>query len=260
MPPFLRIIGSLFFLLSLLFCSCTFESRLYQPGFHVERYWSKSHPTTENNVLPLGEGSTRLENEGWRMTRQEAHAALKSEVYGTGENENSDVPTNDKELLADNNPTSALATLSNGISRSSKHLAMARSSHVHSKFSIPHSPASPDTLKKPYKPQQQYREVDPVGKVAVAVVLAGVALQKLAGILTWFEVIMPLSFGPGIFIPAFAVALVGLGLSAYSAWRVRKYPEKYKKNEWGKAALAILGWQILMSALFAWLLGGLPIG
>jgi uncharacterized membrane protein len=41
---------------------------------------------------------------------------------------------------------------------------------------------------------------------------------------------------------------------------VRKYPEKYKKNEWGKVALAILGWQILMSALFAWLLGGLPIG
>jgi hypothetical protein len=131
---------------------------------------------------------------------------------------------------------------------------------AHSPFSIPHSPASPDTLKKPFKPQQQYREVDPVGKASVIVVLAGVALQKIAGMLTWFEVVMPLTFGPGVFIPALIIAIIGLGLSAYSAYRVRKYPEKYKKNEWGKAALAILGWQILMSALFAWLLGGLPIG
>jgi uncharacterized membrane protein len=79
-------------------------------------------------------------------------------------------------------------------------------------------------------------------------------------LLTWFEVVMPLSFGPGIFIPALVLAIIGLGLSAYSAYRVRKYPEKYKKNEWGKAALSILGWQILMSVLFAWLLGGLPVG
>ncbi|MFN5621443.1 MAG: hypothetical protein ACK478_09090 [Flavobacteriales bacterium] len=122
------------------------------------------------------------------------------------------------------------------------------------------SPFSPDTLKKPFKPQPQYRQVDPVGKYAVFTVLAGVALQKIAGMLTWFEVVMPLSFGPGIFIPALIIALIGLGLSAYSAYRVRKYPEKYKKNEWGKASLAILGWQILMSALFAWLLGGLPVG
>jgi uncharacterized membrane protein len=65
---------------------------------------------------------------------------------------------------------------------------------------------------------------------------------------------MPLMMGPGIFIPALIVALIGVGLSAYSAYRVRKFPEKYKKNEWSKAALAILGWQILMSALFAWML------
>ena len=131
---------------------------------------------------------------------------------------------------------------------------------VHSSFSIPHSPASPDTLKKPYRQQPQYREVDPVGKASVVVVVAAVALQKVAALLTWFEVVMPLSFGPGIFIPALVIAIIGLGLSAYSAYRVRKNPEKYKKNEWGKASLAILGWQILMSALFAWLLGGLPIG
>jgi uncharacterized membrane protein len=65
---------------------------------------------------------------------------------------------------------------------------------------------------------------------------------------------MPLTFGPAIFIPALIVAVIGVGLSAYSAYRVRKYPEKYKKNEWGKAALAILGWQVLMTVLFAWLL------
>jgi hypothetical protein len=124
----------------------------------------------------------------------------------------------------------------------------------HSPFSILYSPASPDTLKKPFKPQQQYREVDPVGKASVIVVLAGVALQKLAGMLTWFEVVVPLTFGPAIFIPALIVAVIGVGLSAYSAYRVRKYPEKYKKNEWGKASLAILGWQILMTVLFAWLL------
>ena len=124
----------------------------------------------------------------------------------------------------------------------------------HSPFATGHSPLEADTLKKPYKPQPQYREVDPVGKYAVYTVLVGVAMQKLAGMLTWFEVAVPLSFGPAIFIPAVIVALVGLGLSAYSAYRVRKYPEKYKKSEWGKAALAILGWQVLMSALFAWLL------
>ena len=121
-------------------------------------------------------------------------------------------------------------------------------------------PLAPDTLKKPFKPQQQYREVDPVGKASVIIVLAGVALQKIAGLLTWYEVVMPLMMGPGIFIPALIVALIGVGLSAYSAYRVRKFPEKYKKNEWSKAALAILGWQILMSALFAWLLGGIPVG
>jgi len=124
----------------------------------------------------------------------------------------------------------------------------------HSPFSILHSPLAPDTLKKPFKPQQQYREVDPVGKASVIIVLAGVALQKIAGLLTWYELVMPLMMGPGIFIPALIVALIGVGLSAFSAYRVRKFPEKYKKNEWSKAALAILGWQILMSALFAWLL------
>jgi hypothetical protein len=123
-----------------------------------------------------------------------------------------------------------------------------------SPFALRPSPLEADTLKKPYKPQPQYREVDPVGKYAVYTVFVGVALQKLAGMLTWFEVAVPLSFGPAIFIPAVIVALVGVGLSAYSAYRVRKYPEKYKKSEWGKAALAILGWQVLMSALFAWLL------
>jgi hypothetical protein len=254
MPLFLRIAGSLLLVLSMFVCSCSFEKRLYQPGFQVEGYWSKSHRIAENNVLPLEKGSARVENEEWRITSREAHASLKSEVYGTGENENSDVITNERELLADNNPTSALATGSNEISRSSKHFAIARSSHVHSPFSLPHSPVSPDTLKKTFKPQPQYREVDPIGKYAVITVLAGVALQKLAGMLTWFEVAVPLSFGPAIFIPAAIIALVGVGLSVYSAYRVRKFPEKYKKNEWGKVALAILGWQVLMSVLFAWLL------
>jgi len=122
------------------------------------------------------------------------------------------------------------------------------------------SPLQADTLKKPFKSQQQYREVDPIGKYSVFTMLAAVLLQKIAGLLTWFQVIVPLSFASGVFIPAFVLAIVGLGLTCYSAYRVRKYPEKYKKNEWGKAALAILGWQILMSALFAWLLGGLPVG
>ena len=132
--------------------------------------------------------------------------------------------------------------------------------HHPSSFALRPSPFDSDTLKKPYRPQQQYREVDPVGKTSVMMVVIAVALQKVAGLLTWFEVAMPLSFGPGIFIPALVIAIIGLGLSAYSAYRVRKNPEKYKKNEWGKASLAILGWQILMSALFAWLLGGLPVG
>jgi hypothetical protein len=139
--------------------------------------------------------------------------------------------------------------------------------HQNSPFSILHSPFFPrpsplqvDTLKKPFKPQQQYREVDPIGKYSVFTMLAAVVVQKIAGLLTWYQVIVPLSFASGVFIPAFVLAIVGLGLTCYSAYRVRKYPEKYKKNEWGKAALAILGWQILMSAMFAWLLGGLPIG
>jgi hypothetical protein len=90
--------------------------------------------------------------------------------------------------------------------------------------------------------------------------LAAVGVQKVAGLLTWFQVIVPLSFASGVFIPAFILAIIGLVLTCISAFRVRKNPDKFKKNEWGKAALAILGWQILMSVLFAWLLGGLPIG
>ena len=158
------------------------------------------------------------------------------------------------EIVADNsNEFSYTPALSSCTKESISKSPTAHSPISHSSLVIRHS-LSPDTLKKPFKPQQQYREVDPVGKASVIVVLAGVALQKIVGLLTWYEVAMPLVFGPGIFIPALIIALIGVGLSAYSAHRVRKNPEKYKKNEWGKASLAILGWQILMTVLFAWLL------
>jgi len=221
-----------FIVLVLVFTSCSIERRHYLPGYHVE----------------------------WRMASGECRVA--NEVNG-GDLESEVLLTSEVEedlVVANSNEFSFTSALSTGKKESIRKYSTAHRHTSHSSLVIRHSPLSPDTLKKPFKPQQQYREIDPVGKAAVAVVLVGVALQKVAGILTWFEVIMPLSFGPGIFIPAFVIALIGVGLSAYSAWRVRKYPEKYKKNEWGKAALAILGWQILMSALFAWLLGGLPIG
>jgi hypothetical protein len=187
-------------------------------------------------------------NDEWPATSEESieESAAISQPTSSGynESENSVVATASNEI--------AFASCSKS---AAKPLAIRRSP-----LATTPSPLEADTLKKPFKPQKQYREIDPVGKYAVITVLAAVALQKIAGMLTWFEVIVPLSFGPGVFIPALVVAFVGVCLSAYSAYRVRKYPEKYRKNEWGKAALAILGWQILMSAMFAWLLGGLPIG
>jgi hypothetical protein len=217
---------------TLILTSCTLEKRLYRPGFNVE--WNRA------NIE-----SSELEESVLReQIKDQPLATIENQIIIIEE-----VETAAKDPLSYSSNTI--------VKQTSLPVNLNESLTLPERISID---TSPDTLKKPYKQQQQYREVDPVGKVAVAVVLAGVALQKIAGILTWFEVIMPLSFGPGVFIPALIVAVIGLVLSAYSAWRVRKNPEKYKKSEWGKASLAILGWQILMSALFAWLLGGLPIG
>jgi len=222
-PRIMKKILSLLLVIEIL-ASCSIERRRYLPGFHIE-----------------GRGSNNM---SWQ-----AHAS-------TPKIKASNTETPEPVISSPIAEAAPLCT-SDPSQLPQQHLAQAPP--LTSPLTTHPSPLSPDTLKKPFKPQKQYREIDPVGRASVIVVLAGVSLQKIAGILTWFEVIMPLSFGPGVFIPAFAVTLVGLIMSVYSAYRVRKYPEKYKKNEWGKAALAILGWQIIMSVLFAWLLGGLPI-
>jgi hypothetical protein len=223
----------------LLLSSCSIERRHYLPGFHVE-----GRGTSDKGLVTSDEG---------RMTNYPHGADDVSEALPNAQELDFIVSTNSSELIF----TSVDAT--------SKMEAISKSARVfreisHSSLVTSHSPLLLDTLKKPFKPQQQYREVDPAGKWSVFVVLAAVVIQKIVATLTWFEFIVPWTFGPGIFIPALIIALIGVGLQAYSAYRVRKYPDKYKKNEWGKAAIAILGWQILMSLLFAWLLGGLPIG
>ena len=223
-----------------LLSSCSIERRHYLPGFHVE--WQ------------VASGECRVANE-LHGVDFESEVKLSSEVV-----DDMVVANSNESNFPSTTYASAKETLSNAmVARrpiSQSPLATGHSPLVtrHSPLATGHSPLPLDTLKKPFKPQQQYREVDPVGKASVIVVLAGVVLQKIVGMLTWFEVVMPWMFGPGIFIPALIVALIGVGLSAYSAYRARKYPEKYKKNEWGKASLAILGWQILMTVLFAWLL------
>jgi hypothetical protein len=217
-----------------IFTSCSIERRHYLPGYHVE--WRK------------GNGEWRVTNDEWlaasEKSTEESTAISQPTSSGYIESENLIVASASNEV--------AFAPCSKSANNP---LAIRYSS-----LATRHSPLPLDTLKKPFKPQQQYREVDPIGKYSVFTMLAAVLLQKIAGLLTWFQVIVPLSFASGVFIPAFVLAIVGLGLTCYSAYRVRKYPEKYKRNEWGKAALAILGWQIVMSVLFAWLLGGLPIG
>jgi hypothetical protein len=222
-----------FLVFVLVITSCSIERRHYLPGYHVE--WRTS---SDKGLVTNDEGHVTNELHG---------VDFESEVLLTSEVVSDLVAANSNQFSF--TPARSICT-KESISKSS----IARSPISHSSFVTSHSPLPLDTLKKPFKPQPQYREVDPVGKYAVYTVFVGVALQKLAGMLTWFEVAVPLSFGPAIFIPAVIVALIGVGLSAYSAYRVRKYPEKYKKSEWGKAALAILGWQVLMSALFAWLL------
>jgi hypothetical protein len=222
------------------FTSCSIERRHYLPGYHVE--WR------------VANGECRMTNGEWRMANVSHGADVESDALLTSEAVDELVVANSNEFsFTSASSTSTKEIISNSFTARGaiRHSPLATS---HSPFATRHSPLPLDTLKKPFKPQPQYREVDPVGKYAVYTVFVGVALQKLAGMLTWFEVAVPLSFGPAIFIPAVIVALVGVGLSAYSAYRVRKYPEKYKKSEWGKAALAILGWQVLMSVLFAWLL------
>jgi hypothetical protein len=215
------------------FTSCSIERRHYLPGYHVE--WRTS---SDKGLVTNEEG----------LVTNELHGVdFESEVILTSEVVDDLVVSNSKEFSF--TPAPSICT-----KESISKFSTTRGPISHSSLVTSPSPLPLDTLKKPFKPQPQYREVDPVGKYAVYTVFVGVAMQKLAGMLTWFEVAVPLSFGPAIFIPAVIVALVGVGLSAYSAYRVRKYPEKYKKSEWGKASLAILGWQVLMSALFAWLL------
>ena len=229
-----------FLVLVLVITSCSIERRHYLPGYHVE--W-------------------RMASGEWRVANELHGVDFESEALLTSEVVSDLVAANSNEFSF--TPAPSICTKESISKSSTTHGPISHSPLAthHSPFATHHSPFalrpssfSPDTLKKPFKPQPQYREVDPVGKYAVYTVFVGVALQKLAGMLTWFEVAVPLSFGPAIFIPAVIVALVGVGLSVYSAYRVRKYPEKYKKSEWGKAALAILGWQVLMSVLFAWLL------
>jgi hypothetical protein len=215
-----------FIVLVIIFTSCSIERRHYLPGYHVEGRSTRGEVRGAKDEVH----SDRVEKDDDNLI-----AGLKDEVNG--------------EHMA-SFETAVISVPAAEEQNSSSKADALRPSH----FALRPLPLAPDTLKKPFKPQQQYREVDPVGKASVIIVLAGVALQKIAGLLTWYEVVVPLMVGPGIFIPAMIVAFIGVGLSAYSAYRVRKYPEKYKKNEWGKAALAILGWQILMTVLFAWLL------
>jgi hypothetical protein len=215
-----------FIVLVIIFTSCSIERRHYLPGYHVEGRSTRGEVRGAKDEVH----SDRVEKDDDNLI-----AGLKDEVNG--------------EHMASFETAVISVPAAEEQNSSSKADALRPSPLVLSTL-----PLEPDTLKKPFKPQQQYREVDPVGKASVIIVLAGVALQKIAGLLTWYEVVVPLMVGPGIFIPAMIVAFIGVGLSAYSAYRVRKFPEKYKKNEWGKAALAILGWQILMTVLFAWLL------
>jgi hypothetical protein len=222
-----------FILLVIIFTSCSIERRHYLPGYHIEVRSARGEVRGAKDEVH----SDKVEKYDDNLT-----AGLKDEV--NGEHKASFETAVISEPAAEEQNSSSKAD-----ALRPSHFALRTSPLVLSTL-----PLEPDTLKKPFKPQQQYREVDPVGKASVIIVLAGVALQKIAGLLTWYDVVMPLMMGPGIFIPALIVALIGVGLSAYSAYRVRKYPEKYKKNEWGKAALAILGWQILMTVLFAWLL------
>jgi hypothetical protein len=215
-----------FLVFVLMITSCSIERRHYLPGYHIEVRSARGEVRGAKDEVH----SDKVEKYDDNLT-----AGLKDEV--NGEHKASFETAVISEPAAEEQNSSSKADA-------------LRPSH----FALRPLPLAPDTLKKPFKPRQQYREVDPVGKASVIIVLAGVALQKIAGLLTWYEVVMPLMMGPGIFIPAMIVAFIGVGLSAYSAYRARKYPDKYKKNEWGKAALAILGWQILMTVLFAWLL------
>ena len=235
-----------FLVFIVVFTSCSIERRHYLPGYHVEVRGARCdmRSVKDNGLMTSDKGL---------VTNEANEIEYVSEVTLTREVEDDLVVANSSEISFASAPSTCKK-------ESIRKNSTAYSQISHSSLVISHFSLLPDTLKKPYKPQQQNRQVDPVGKASVLLVVAAVAIQKVAGLLTWFEVVMPLSFGPGIFIPALVVAIIGLGLSVYSAYRVRKNPEKYKKNEWGKAALAILGWQILMSALFAWLLGGLPVG
>jgi len=247
--------NNLFFVFAIvcLMVSCSTEQRLYRPGFHIE--W-KGQVQKPESIL---EKALHLKGSASCETKQHFHSISTGfsntrELLNSQNNSTGEIRENASEYIA-------MQTASSSRDKVEQRLDDLRVvSSIDDEKLRKELQVAPDTLKKPFKPQKQYREIDPVGKYAVITVLAAVALQKIAGMLTWFEVIVPLSFGPGVFIPALVVAFVGVCLSAYSAYRVRKYPEKYKKNEWGKAALAILGWQILMSVLFAWLLGGLPIG
>jgi hypothetical protein len=244
-----------FFLFVVIVTSCSIERRHYLPGYHLEgRTWR-----VENAKGGLENGEWRMERPLRVCTIQHVELDQNKELQKPQR-----LKTSKVEVVSDNaEDTSFKEDIAPTTLTDNKAIHQNRYSPLSilpSPLATTPSPLAPDTLKKPFKPQQQYREVDPVGKASVIVVLAGVALQKIAGLLAWYEVALPLTFGPSIFIPALIVVLIGVGLSAYSAYRVRKYPEKYKKNEWSKAALAILGWQILMSALFAWLLGGLPVG
>lgn len=235
-----------FLVFVLVFTSCSIERRHYLPGYHVE--WRTS---SDKGLVTKDEG----------LVTNELHDVdFESEVILTSEEVDELVVATPNEFSFTSAPSTCTKESISKFSTTRGPIGHSTLVTSHSPFAPRPSPFSPDTLKKPFRPQKQYREIDPIGRYSVITVLFGVTLQKIVGMLTWFEVIVPLAFGPGIFIPALVIVIVGLGLSAYSAYRVRKYPDKYKKNEWGKAALAILGWQIVMSLLFAWLLGGLPIG
>ncbi|MFM7233868.1 MAG: hypothetical protein ACKOZM_04705, partial [Flavobacteriales bacterium] len=155
--------------------SCSIERRRYLPGFHIEGRSAKCEVRGAKCEVQGARGEVRrIENESINAaepTKPDEEFATISERLNT--------PTQSpsaKRISDESSPPSHLAP---------------RTSHL----ALRTTPLEPDTLKKPFKPQKQYREVDPVGKASVIVVLVGVSLQKVAEILTWFEVIMPLSFG-----------------------------------------------------------------
>jgi hypothetical protein len=174
-----------FIVLVIIFTSCSIERRHYLPGYHVE-----------GRIGRVENAKGELENGEWRMERPLRVCTIQN-VEHDQKNElqiAKGLKTSNMEVVLDKAEETSFRE---DIAPTTLTDHKAIHPNPHSPFSILHSPLattpSPleaDTLKKPFKPQKQYREIDPIGKYAVITVLAGVALQKIAGMLTWFEVIV----------------------------------------------------------------------